>query len=80
MLVNCTFFSNNSDLSMEEEVDSDWGGGEGATGGLDTLKNNKNIGFLSNTGPDSLKNHSFECWVIIGMPAKRHLNCVLLAG
>ena len=43
------------------------------------LKNHKNIGFLSNTGPDPLKitklpsQHSmFQ--VIIGTPAKRHLN------
>ena len=26
------------------------------TGGLDSLNNHKNIGFLSNSGPDSLKN------------------------
>ena len=31
---------------------------EGGTGGPDPpLKNHKNIGFLSNTGPDPLKNH-----------------------
>ena len=30
---------------------------EGGAGGLDPLKNHKNIGFLSNTGPDSMKNH-----------------------
>ena len=33
------------------------GGGGGETGGPDPLKNNKNIGFLSNTGPDPLKNY-----------------------
>ena len=45
------------------------------------LKNHKKIGFLSNTGEDSLKNHkatlyqaSIQCWAIIGTPAKRHLN------
>ena len=41
------------------------------------LKNHKNIGFSSNTGPDPLKNRSYQaslqCWTIIGMPAKRHL-------
>ena len=41
------------------------------------LKNHKNIGFSSNTGPDPLKNRSCEasiqCWAFIGMPAKRHL-------
>ena len=40
------------------------------------LKNHKNIGLSSNTGPDPV-NRSFQasihCWVIIGMPAKRHL-------
>ena len=41
----------------------------------------QNIGFLSNTGPDPLKNHkaSIQCWAIIGTPAKRHLNGVSLA-
>ena len=34
------------------------GGGWGGTGGLDPpLENHKNIGFLSNTGLDPLKNH-----------------------
>ena len=41
------------------------------------LKNHKNIGFLSNTGSDPLKNCSYQasiqCWAIIGTPAKRHL-------
>ena len=34
------------------------GGGGGGTGGSDPpLKNHKNLGFLSNTGLDPLKNH-----------------------
>ena len=33
------------------------GGGGGGAGGPDPLKITKNIGFLSNTGPDPLKNH-----------------------
>ena len=41
------------------------------------MKNYQNIGFSSNTGPDPLKNLSYQasiqCWVIIGTPAKRHL-------
>ena len=42
------------------------------------LENHKNIGFLSNTGPDPLKNHnttkpSFIFGPLIGMPAKRPL-------
>ena len=32
-------------------------GGGGGGSGLDPLENYKNIGFLSNTGPDTLKNH-----------------------
>ena len=35
------------------------------------------IGFSSNTGPDPLKNRSYQasnqCWAIIGTPAKCHL-------
>ena len=33
------------------------GGGGGAGGENPPLKNHKNIGFLSNTSPDPLKNH-----------------------
>ena len=47
----------------------------------------QNIGFLSNTGPDPLKNHkatlyqaSIHCRDIISTPAKRHLNGVSLAA
>ena len=55
------------------------------TGGRDPFpENHKNIGFFSNTGPDPLKITSYQasiqCWAIIGPPAKRHLNGVLLAG
>ena len=54
--------------------------------GLSPLKNRKNIGFLSNTGPDPLKkNHkaakpAFNNGSFIGSRAKRHLNGVSLAG
>ena len=49
------------------------------------LKNHKNIGFLSNIGPDPLKNQqsyqaSIKRWAIIGPPTKRHLNGVSLTG
>ena len=56
------------------------------TGGPDTpLKNHKNIGSLSNFGPDPLKNHktyqvSIQCLATIGPSAKRHLNGDLLTG
>ena len=47
------------------------------------VKIHKNIGFLSNTGPDPLKNHKATkpatMLAIIGPPAKRHLNGVSLA-
>ena len=52
---------------------------KGGAGGPDppSLKNHKNIGFSSNTGPDPLKNRSYQasiqCWAIIGTQAKRHL-------
>ena len=54
-------------------------GSRGGTGGPDPppMKNHKNIGFSSNTVPDSLKNRSYQasiqCWGIIGTPVKRHL-------
>ena len=40
------------------------------------LKTHKNGGFLSNTGPDPLKNHKacIQSWAIIGSPVKRHLD------
>ena len=49
------------------------------------LKKSQNIGFLSKTVQDPLKNQqsyqaSIQFWAIIGTPAKCHLNGVLLAG
>ena len=38
-------------------ADLTWANPDGGTGGLDPLENHKNIRFLSNTGPDSLKNY-----------------------
>ena len=63
-------------------------GSRGGTSGTDPPENKKkqlNIGFLSNTGPDPLKNHipsqhSMSQWAIIDTPAKCHLNVVSLAG
>ena len=55
-------------------------GGQGVQPSPPPLKNHKNIGFSSNTGPDLLRNRSYEasiqCWIIIGTPVKR----VSLAG
>ena len=57
---------------------------EGAGGPDSPLKNHKNIGFLSTTGPDPLKItkplSQHPCWAITRTPAKRHLNGVSLAG
>ena len=39
------------------------GGGEGVQ---TSLKNHKNIGFLSNTGPDPLKNQSYQARFNVG--------------
>ena len=51
--------------------------GGGDRGSRPPMKNLKNIGFPSNTGPDPLKNRSYQasiqCWAIVGMPAKPHL-------
>ena len=62
-------------------------GSRRGSGGPGPLENDKNKGFLSNTGPDPLKNNkSFKrafnvlCLVTIGPPAKRHLNGVSLPG
>ena len=49
------------------------------------LENHKAIGFLSNTHLDPLKiiklpSLSIQCLAIISMPAKCHLNSVLLVG
>ena len=51
------------------------GGGRGS-GHPSSEKSQKNIGFLSNTGTDPLKNHKaiIQCWAIFGPPAKRNLN------
>ena len=55
---------------------------EGGTGGPDPPpptplphpEKSQNLGFSSNTGPDTLKNHIIiQCWAFIGMPAKCHL-------
>ena len=49
----------------------------GAQGVRTPLNNHKNKGFSSYTGPDPLKNRSYQasnqCWTIIRMPVKRHL-------
>ena len=63
-------------IHIEMHVWIQRGGGEGVR---TPLKNHKNIGFSSklNTGPDPLKNRSYQasiqCWAIIRTPGKRHL-------
>ena len=61
------------------------GNGVGENGSRPPLENHKAIGFLSNTGPDPLENKksyqaSIQCWAIIGSPAKRHLNALVVFG
>ena len=58
--------------------------GGGGAGVRTHLKNNRNIGFLSNTGPDLQKNHkatklAFNVWPSSAR-SKTPFNCVLLAG
>ena len=57
----------------------------GGLGGWTPLKNHKNIGFLSNTGPDTLKNHkaakpAFNVGPSSARQQKCHLNGLSLAG
>ena len=52
----------------------------GNMGSGTSLENHSNIGFLSNTGPDPLKNHKAAKPEFNGTPAKRHLIAVSLAG
>ena len=63
-------------LSSTQDMCGSRGGNRGS-GPPPTLKNHKNIGFSRNTGPDPLKNRSYQasiqCWDIISTPAKRHL-------
>ena len=58
----------------------------GGAGGSEPLpKKQKNIGFLSNTGPDRLKNHkatepAFNLGPLSARQSKRHLSGVSMAG
>ena len=68
-------------------MDPEGGGGGGSDPPPPPRKMTKIKGFLSNTGPDPLENYkSFKrafnvfCWVIIGSPAKRHLDGVSLSS
>ena len=56
--------------------------GDRGSGPPSPLKNHKNIGFLSNMGPDPRESYQacIQCGVIIGTLAKRRLNGVSLAS
>ena len=55
------------------------GGGDRGSG--PPLKNHENIGFLSNNGPEPLRNQAIiQCRIIISPTAKHHLNGVWLVG
>ena len=48
-------------LFMHARIQREGGGGRETATPTPPLKNHKNIGFLSNTGPDPLKNHKAAC-------------------
>ena len=58
------------------------GGSRGGEGGLDPLrlKKHKSLEFLSNTGPDPLKNHKATKPEIISTPEKRHGPILVVFG
>ena len=56
-------------------------GSRGGTGGSDTpTEKSQNVGFSSNTGPDPLKNRSYQasiqCWSIIGTSSTKKIKVV----
>ena len=63
-------------------MDPDGGGGGAVTGGPDPLllRNHKNIGFLSKTGPDPLKNHKATKPIFnVGSLSARQQNAISMA-
>ena len=54
------------------------GGGGGGRGSGPPLKNHKNIGFLSNTGPDPLKNHKATKPAFSVVPLSAHQRNAIL--
>ena len=47
-------------------------GSRGGTGGPDSVKNHKNIAFLSNTGPNALENHKvIKLAINVGLSSAR---------
>ena len=57
------------------------GGGQGVRTPPPPPEKSQKYVIFCNTGPEPLKKQaSIQCWVIIGLPAKRHLNGVSLAG
>ena len=57
----------------------------GGAGGPDSLRNHKNIGFISKYWSRTVEKPqcykaSIQCWAIVGTPAKRHLNGVSPTG
>ena len=80
LTVNSVIFTN----SVKCMGGSSGGGGGGYKGSGLPLKNHKNIGFLSNIGPDTQNNHkatkpAFNVGPSSGRTVKRHLNGVSLA-
>ena len=52
------------------------GGGGGDTGGLNPPEKSQNIGFLSNTGPDPLKNYKSKLEFNVGPSSARQRNAI----
>ena len=55
--LSCSYHKLHEAAWADPEGGGGGGGGGGGRGSGPPLKNHKNIGFLSNAGPDSLKNH-----------------------
>ena len=67
-------------IDEDKWVDPEGGGGTGGPDPHPQPEKSQNIGFLSNTGLDLLKNHKATKPAFIVVSAKPHLNGVLLEG
>ena len=85
---NDIFYKHRIDFTVTSATDDVHGriqmGGHGVQ--TPSPRKSQNIGFLSSTDPDPLKKNKatkhagIQCRAILGWPAKRNLNGVLLAG
>ena len=64
-------------IAMRDHIRSSGGGGGGSgSGPPPPLKNYQNIGFSSNTGPDPLKNRSYQASIQCGSSSARQRNAI----